>query len=205
MFRLGHLALTTLLFACSTPAAERLGAFDDTAAGTPNDTSPRDTPPTGPAGSAAYQSGTRLKRRMMYAEDGAAYFNGWYDAELDRGCGFRIAADGELRCLPSSTFATAYYRDALCAEPVLLVNSASLTCSTPTYISAPLPRIVDCTSTRNAIYEQPRRYEGPLWTRTSTCDPVTDGTAATSLGSYTAYTGTRIAPATFVRAAEGVE
>jgi hypothetical protein len=46
----------------------------------------------------------RLKPVDRTSADGACFFYGWYDSQLDSPCTFGLAADGAMRCLPSGEF-----------------------------------------------------------------------------------------------------
>lgn len=75
--------------------------------------------------------GTRLKRRWIVADDGTREAAGLFDSELGVRCSFGVAADGELRCLPTSddlrvlplpTSANdpgVFYLDAECTDAVI--------------------------------------------------------------------------------------
>jgi hypothetical protein len=68
--------------------------------------------PVGPAGPAgmpgiagrdgvgAYVAGSRLRPVTRHALDGASQFVGWQDINLGMRCEFRVAEDGQTRCLP---------------------------------------------------------------------------------------------------------
>jgi hypothetical protein len=77
----------------------------------------------GATGAALEQSGTRLKRRVLTASDGARASLGWYDTERKEACAFVKASDGKLRCLPQSiaTMTGPYYSDVKCTRPLAAV------------------------------------------------------------------------------------
>jgi hypothetical protein len=65
-----------------------------------------------------FQSGQRLRARVLDGGGGAAAFIGFRDLELARDCEFAIAADGERRCLPVARDGSIYYLDSACTQPV---------------------------------------------------------------------------------------
>lgn len=68
---------------------------------------------------AVFQSGTRLRARILDASDGAVRFLGWQDNKLNAPCAFHRAEDGRVRCVPEITQgASVAYLDAACTEPV---------------------------------------------------------------------------------------
>lgn len=68
-----------------------------------------------PGGS--YESGSRLKARTLVGSDGSRSPSGWFDTETNAECTWRLAADGQQRCLPVAPFAV-YYGDAGCNQPL---------------------------------------------------------------------------------------
>jgi hypothetical protein len=91
--RRAALALAVLLAACG--GAEGPDVAD--AGGLPG---PDAT--TGKTTRDLYQSGTRLKARMLVTADGAKAFVGWRDTVRNENCSFWNTADGKLRCLPTA-------------------------------------------------------------------------------------------------------
>lgn len=65
-----------------------------------------------------FESGSRLGARVLDGGDAAVVFIGWVDTELGIDCADRLAADGALRCLPTSSPAVVYL-DATCTERAL--------------------------------------------------------------------------------------
>lgn len=76
-------------------------------------------------------SGTRLKARVLVASDGAALFLGWRDTERNEDCGFSMAVDGKMRCMPEGAPATLNYSDTGCRTPIV---AAAKGCAPPTYV-----------------------------------------------------------------------
>ena len=79
-----------------------------------------------------YQSGSRIKARMLTTVDGAKSFLGWRDTQRNENCTFRLAADGKYRCLPA-TFAgeIGWYLDAACTTAIF---SATARCPAPAWL-----------------------------------------------------------------------
>src|SRR5436190_19532853 len=97
------------------------------------------------------QSGTRVKTRVLKTPDGAKAFAGWVDTQRNEDCDFHIAADGVMRCLPSSTSQVAadygyYFADASCTIPVAFYYAS---CSPPSYVSV-TGTPTSCPSSSNA-------------------------------------------------------
>jgi hypothetical protein len=74
----------------------------------------------------SYRSGSRLRARLVEA-DGVALFVGWHDkGPNDVDCGFALADDGRMRCLPTGSDATSfdgYFADPNCTMPIALPTS----------------------------------------------------------------------------------
>jgi hypothetical protein len=81
---------------------------------------------------ALYQSGSRIKAKVLSTPDGAKSFAYWYDTQLDVPCWFTADPDGVTRCLPTSFIGTldlsgsgsnlnwiGWYADAACENPLL--------------------------------------------------------------------------------------
>ena len=75
-----------------------------------------------------FQSGQRLRARVLDGGQGAVSLQGWFDAELGTACEFHVATDGRLRCLPTSaegrigwTETDVLYDDAACSHPLTAV------------------------------------------------------------------------------------
>lgn len=65
-------------------------------------------------------SGTRLKQRIRKTADGAEVFLGWRDTQLSQDCAFKVAGDGEIRCLPTNVAAHGrFYIDDQCSQPAV--------------------------------------------------------------------------------------
>jgi hypothetical protein len=90
---------------------------------------------SGSGGLGVNQSGTRIKMKVLSSPDGAKVFQGSFDSQRNEDCSFQRAADGMMRCLPTSVAGDfgSYYGDAACSVPVALWQFAS--CSPPTYVA----------------------------------------------------------------------
>lgn len=79
-----------------------------------------DTPATAPASAPEWQSGSRLRARVLDAGSGARSFEEWVDTTTKQSCVFTSAADGVPRCLPALKDGIAF-EDAACEQPVQVV------------------------------------------------------------------------------------
>lgn len=105
---------------------------------------------TGSGGSdpgGGYEDGTRLRAVTIDGADGSKQPVGWYDTERGEACGFRVAADGQLRCLPLGG-AGIFYSDAACTS---VITATGAGCTAPAYVAEPVgvascylgPHVVD--------------------------------------------------------------
>jgi hypothetical protein len=91
-----------------------------------------------------WHSGSRLRARVLDGGDGAVKFLGWHDSELDVECGFRLAEDGELRCLPGGSYSLVY-EDPECSRSAAILAPCE---AVPDWVSVELPPaepVDDCT------------------------------------------------------------
>lgn len=65
-----------------------------------------------------FHSGTRLKARVLRADAAPPVMLGIVDTAEERECAFHLAADGEVRCLPSPHVGVVAYADASCEDPL---------------------------------------------------------------------------------------
>lgn len=79
-----------------------------------------------------YTAGSRLKVRSLVGTDGSRQQVGLWDSQRNEACGFVLASDGRMRCLPFGEAVTSvyYFTDASCSTPAFLVSSV---CSAPKY------------------------------------------------------------------------
>ena len=133
------LTLSAFLAACSSVGPSGLdgasGADGEPGpAGPPGEQGPQGDPgpPGTPGGSAAAESGTRLKVRRWSADDGATVRTGdFFDVELNEPCIFRSASDGSRRCMPGpqSIWPLPMYADPSCSsDPIVGLDN---TCEPP--------------------------------------------------------------------------
>jgi len=59
-------------------------------------------------------AGTRLVPVFLTAEDESRQFVGWFDRLRGEDCAFELAADGQVRCLPSEAIEATVFADATC-------------------------------------------------------------------------------------------
>ncbi len=78
-----------------------------------------------------FQSGARLRARVIEGDGGAQAFLGWHDATLDVSCVFAAANDGSTRCLPASSQPALFF-DAACTERAATFASGT---TPPAYVS----------------------------------------------------------------------
>jgi len=79
---------------------------------------------------AGFASGSRLRIVTITSADGARTGTGYYDTQLGIDCYFGRAADGSIRCLPSTVgWVQGYFADAGCSERLVITNG----CATPVY------------------------------------------------------------------------
>lgn len=90
--------------------------------------------PAGPAGAAGESgtlNGSRLKAQTLVGDDGSKQFVGWYDSERSEPCGFRIAADGAQRCMPTAMAVSGYFADSGCLIGLAIDYSSLGGCGVP--------------------------------------------------------------------------
>lgn len=79
-----------------------------------------------------YVSGTRIKSRVYVADDGSKQWVGWKDTQLNLNCAYRLASDGQIRCLPSDVgFLIGNYSDSGCTQPL---GYATAGCAATAYL-----------------------------------------------------------------------
>lgn len=149
----------------------------------------------------AAESGTRLKARWQVAEDGARQFVfQWHDSLRGETCSFTTAADGVLRCLPSTYAALTAYTNDSCTQRAFGFAPTCGNASTPN--TALVFEQANC----GTLY---RAFElGAAVSSTGLY--VISGASCISTGStYAAYTfhlaGAEIAPGNFVAATEQID
>jgi len=68
-----------------------------------------------------WESGARLRARLLDGGGGAPIFEGFHDVELDADCTFYRMTDGVLRCIPPPSSSRLLYSDAGCATPSMVI------------------------------------------------------------------------------------
>jgi len=137
-----------------------------------------------------YQSGSRIRMKMLNTPDGAKMFWGTYDSQRAEDCNFTFpSSDGVVRCLPSAA-SLSYFGDASCSTPVAI----ALACAPPKYVTAPYT-FTGCPNTlvTGAIYNA-TQLSGSLFSKSGTAC-----IAAQVPAGYAIYgvSGPEIPPATF--------
>lgn len=177
----------------------------DADAGRGPGTGSADAAPAGAADAAVggnldlYQSGSRIKMKVLRTPDGAKTFQGNYDSQRGEDCSFTYpTADGVMRCLPSIA-TLSYFSDAACTVPIAL----TFACSQPPPYVATLTQ--SCTNLfvygpiHAAVPVSPTTYYGK------------SGTACVSLGTPSAQfaffgiSGPEIPPTSFQSATLSIE
>ncbi len=76
---------------------------------------------------------------MGVTPDGAKMFLGWFDAERQENCSFRLASDGKVRCLPDGPrVVKVAYEDPSCSSMIVMPNLLGDE-SAPTYALVSTP------------------------------------------------------------------
>jgi hypothetical protein len=85
-----------------------------------------------------YQSGTRIKMKVLTTPDGAKSFQGWHDTQLDIDCQFLAATDGQTRCLPLGTaYAQTFFAAGGSCAPTYRIYAVSGVYSGAVYVGTP--------------------------------------------------------------------
>jgi hypothetical protein len=136
-FVLGSCAVYAIVAACSGSGAGPALGFDGgaDARGSHDGPSILDslTDPVPEAAADPYQSGSRLKAKYYAGADGSKEFIGWHDSLMNNDCSFRTAADGMVRCLPTSASGGVYWGNAQCTQ---LLAAVPIGCPQPTYVTS---------------------------------------------------------------------
>lgn len=157
--------------------------------------------PVEEADAAPATSGTRLRARYYAGEDGSRQFMGWRDTTRNEDCSFLKSEDGQLRCLPTATYAS-YYSDAGCSQPLLAVAKATPNCGAVAF-AAPAYALDVGTAQCGTMR---------IWKVGAAVAPgmIYVGSPASCTGTapldvYAYYSTTHITPTEFVAATEQVE
>jgi hypothetical protein len=163
-----------------------------------------------PSKAATTTSGTRLKARNFTGEDGSKQFVGWFDSQLNQGCGFQGAADGKIRCLPAAAMMSrGFFADSNCTQALAQSRKG---CTPPPYVSIGLPSPDACSTAlpSNRIATIGAKHTGAFYAGApGECTPVpTDPNSPR--GSEISFSdfylvGSDVDPSTFVAATDGHE
>jgi hypothetical protein len=126
-----------------------------------------------------------------YRGDGAAFPDpDVYDTALADTCTPRLAADGQLRCIPAGANLLDVYSDASCTTPITVaVTITESGCSPP---PAP-PYVLDETAATTPVYATGGVHSATVYENSGGCIPLGFG-----VGTVTAYdVGAAIAPTSF--------
>jgi hypothetical protein len=149
-----------------------------------------------------YQSGSRIKAKVLTTPDGAKSFETWYDAQLQVDCSPVQTFDGQTRCIPTGGYTYGYWSDPGCT--VLLYQG---TCSkAPTYAYGYLATGSGCSTSYSGahVYTVGNAYSGTVYEGTpASCSQVPASTISTL--NWTFNSLTEIEPSQFVAWTESVE
>lgn len=136
----GSIAIYVIMAACSAGSGPGLTLSND--GGTTSSSSSGGdgsggvldalTDPVGSAKADPTQSGTRLKVKYYAGSDGSQQVSLMHDSQRNEDCSFQLAADGNIRCLPSGAEAYVYFADSGCSQHLAIVVNSSCT-TPPTY------------------------------------------------------------------------
>lgn len=111
------LASLSFLFSCSDSAIANANGTDDAGSG-------KEAPLP------EYQSGSRLRAKLLAGDPSAALFVGWHDRTLESDCAFGWAEDGSFRCLPKGPAIGNTFSDPECTKRAIVVTP---TCDVPKF------------------------------------------------------------------------
>lgn len=78
-----------------------------------------------------FQSGTRLRARVLDGGREAVVFQGFRDNELGVDCAYELAEDGVYRCIPSQRDSSVYFMDSQCTQAVWNGRAVAGQCQAP--------------------------------------------------------------------------
>ncbi len=197
LFHVSFAGLTLLSAGCNT--ADTSGTGGSVATGGGGSGASGGTGGTGGTGGVPvvgevpFTSGSRLRANVLDAGGGARNFAGWHDTELGVDCGFRLAEDGVIRCLPGGS--TSYHTDASCTSYVVPNPSCS---PAPKYVMVDLPEQVDCHQPTAVVHEVGSKIAVPTLFLGSGCQDV--GPPPVDQDVY--LVGDAVPPSAFVAAVE---
>lgn len=153
----------------------------------------------------AQESGARLKARRLVSSDGASSFLGWYDAQREESCSFRVGTDGKTRCLPEGTLVVSiqYFADSSCSQPLARMN----TCSSDAPYFLVVEETDDCAGTsKHSVRVRGEAFTGStVYTKVSeTCTPTANNYVSCSGTCYYPI-GSEVPLSSFVALSEQID
>jgi hypothetical protein len=143
------------------------------------------------------KGGSRLALGYRTAEDGSKEVDRLYDTSSGKGCNFRTAADGEIRCLPNQDSAfTTYFSDAACTAPLFVDDNA---CAKEPATSILATLGTECPRRTHVFAKGPAAPVSPIYSVSSGvkgCQPA-QGSTNPGVSAYGA--GPEVAASTFAR------
>ena len=137
---------------------------------------PDPTPIVEPGTQLTFESGSRLRARVLDGGDGAKAFVAWHDTELGADCTFRRGLDDAMYCMPEGLRVS--YADERCMEPIVFRTE----CSPEDAVYAANPITDDCGAPEDRqwqVYEAgaPLGQTTQRWWRNhaGVCVPVQSG------------------------------
>ena len=159
------------------------------------------TDPVPEAAADPNQSGSRLKVNVYVGADGSKLVTGsLHDTQLDVDCGYVLAADGSMRCLPSGAGWSGVFADPACTQPIAAVAKG---CSAPAYARIAVPTGTCQTTTGAHVYSigAPLGSAGAFYLTGQTCSAYSGTPLSTLENDEDLYSvGNEVAASTFVQA-----
>jgi hypothetical protein len=134
----------------------------------------------------------RLVPALVPAAGSVALDLGWHDRDRNVDCGFKLASDGKMRCLPSSAEATIFSIDGACASPSHVAVPSKAACVTTASTFALVPSKV-CPVTAQVYALGTERRDLP-----AASVETAPGTCATVAGVMGGHDATVVDPTQFV-------
>ena len=157
--------------------------------------------PVGDAKADVNTSGSRLKARYYAGDDGSKQYAGWRDTQRNEDCGFAVASDGLLHCMPSGAYVNGLFVDAGCSQALA---SAPKGCAAPAY-SIAYDGSTACASGRQRVYLGGAKFTAATVYAMSggTCTGSSSAPFGASIDLY--FVGAEVPPSNFVSAVVQVE
>ena len=154
-----------------------------------------------------YQSGTRIKMKVLTTADGAKSFQGWYDAQLQADCQFSTATDGQPRCVPVGAYVSpSFFGDSGCTTRLGYLGCAGASAPAWAVSNEPLNGSACASalsSTVARVFAVAGVHSGSVYVGSpASCSLSTSGT----LAQYTFFTlGAESAPSSFAAGSVAVQ